>query len=101
MLKSLRATVAASEGVRDFQLQARLEAGGKAYAQLRSLGDNLREALVVSALTLSENPTSAEPRITLSPAEGKKCARCWKYRELGTDPEHPAICALCAAIVRS
>ena len=28
--------------------------------------------------------------------EGEKCVRCWKYRQLGTDPAHPAICADCA-----
>jgi isoleucyl-tRNA synthetase len=99
LLKSLRATVAAKEGVRDFQLQAHVYAGGKEYEQLRGLGDNLREALVVSALSLREDGTAEPPRVELLPAEGAKCARCWKYLDLGADPLHPTICSPCAAIV--
>jgi isoleucyl-tRNA synthetase len=98
-LKRMRAVVAASEGVRDFQLQAHVYAGGRTYEQLRALGDNLREALVVSALTLHQD-SAEEPRIVLSPAQGEKCSRCWKYLDLGADPLHPTLCAPCAAIVR-
>jgi isoleucyl-tRNA synthetase len=35
------------------------------------------------------------------PADGAKCARCWKYRRLGDDPQHPSICEECAAVVRA
>jgi isoleucyl-tRNA synthetase len=99
LLKSLRATVAASEGMRDFQLQARVFAGGKMYERLRALGDNLREALVVSALTLHEDEKTEQPRVELVPAEGEKCLRCWKYRTLGADTQHPRLCGPCAATV--
>jgi isoleucyl-tRNA synthetase len=100
LLKRLRAEVAASEGVRDFQLQANVYANGRIYEQLHSLGDNLREALVVSGLKLHLDPAADEPQVTLSPAQGEKCSRCWKYLELGTDPIHPTLCPACAAIVR-
>src|SRR5579875_3757537 len=49
-LKALRAQVAASEGVRDFQLDASVAAQSPFYERFTALGDNLREALVVSAL---------------------------------------------------
>ena len=101
-LKRLRALVAASDGPRDFQLQARVFASAADEARLRTLGDNLREALVVSALELAvESERDGEPRIELAAADGDKCSRCWKYLPLGADPLHPTLCTPCAATVRS
>jgi isoleucyl-tRNA synthetase len=37
--------------------------------------------------------------LAVYPAYGEKCRRCWKFRELGTDPANPSICADCAAVV--
>jgi isoleucyl-tRNA synthetase len=90
-LKRLRGTVASAEGLRDFQLQAKVVANERDAKTLRALGDGLREALIVSA---------AQVAVVLAPAEGEKCARCWKYLPLRTDPLHPTLCAPCAAIVR-
>lgn len=98
-LKTLRASVAAADGARDFQLQATVVAPAAQAAALRDLGDNLREALVVSALTLREDPAAAGARVELAPADGEKCARCWKYLPLGLDAQHPQLCAPCAQIV--
>ena len=100
LLKRLRATVAASEGIRDFQLQATVQANARDAQTLRALGDNLREALIVSAAGV-EVADVAEPQIELAPAAGEKCARCWKYLPLRSDPLHPTLCAPCAAIVRA
>ncbi|MEW5895179.1 MAG: isoleucine--tRNA ligase [Candidatus Omnitrophota bacterium] len=33
-------------------------------------------------------------------AQGEKCDRCWNYRELGIDPEHPELCERCAEVVK-
>ena len=101
-LRALRARVAASASPRDFEAQLRLTVTPCAYKRLAALGDNLREALVVSQLTWPSErrrTATASSRSSSSPAEGEKCARCWKYRELGTDPAHPAICADCAQVV--
>jgi isoleucyl-tRNA synthetase len=102
LLKRLRANVAASDGPRDFQLQAHVFANGADQARLRSLGDNLRESLVVSGLELELDAGLAdgEPRIEVSAAHGDKCSRCWKYLQLGSDALHPTLCAPCVAIVR-
>ena len=102
-LKRLRTRVAASEGERDFALQARVTASPEAAAKLATLGDNLREALVVSALGLEVDAslTDDEPRIELRAAEGEKCARCRKTLPRSGDPLHPTLCAPCAAIARS
>lgn len=40
-----------------------------------------------------------EYKIYVTRALGEKCERCWKYRELGTDSEHPTICSDCAEAV--
>ena len=99
-LKELRAQVAASEGVRDFQLDAKVEVPGALYDRLVALGDGLREALVVSSLRGFDASANGAASVVVVPADGEKCQRCWKYLPLGTDPEHPALCGPCAAIVR-
>jgi isoleucyl-tRNA synthetase len=101
LLKRLRAVVAASEGIRDFQLQATVRARHEDVGRLAALGDNLREALIVSAARIEESADLDEPQVVLSPAEGEKCARCWKYLPLRTDPLHPTLCAPCAEVVRA
>ncbi len=102
-LRALRARVAASESPRDFEAQVRLDVAKPLYAKLAALGDNLREALVVSELELNDAQASDGAAgivgFELRGADGQKCQRCWKFRELGADPEHPAICAECAAVV--
>jgi isoleucyl-tRNA synthetase len=101
-LKQLRSKVAASDGARDFALQARVYASSALEPALRALGDNLREALVVSALELRvDDALTGEPRVEFSAAEGGKCARCWKTLPLGNDPIHPTLCTPCATIVRT
>ncbi|HEV3157900.1 MAG TPA: isoleucine--tRNA ligase [Candidatus Baltobacteraceae bacterium] len=99
LLKSLRAIVAASEGERDFQLQAQVRAGGENYKRLKALGDGLREALVVSAATLERDDKLDLPQVELRSADGEKCSRCWKYLPLGSDEHHPTLCRPCVATV--
>ena len=99
-LKTLRAQVAASEGARDFQLDALVAVPADRIDRFTALGDGLREALVVSALRGIERAPDGIATIGVVPAAGEKCQRCWKYLQLGTDPEHPTLCADCAAIVR-
>jgi isoleucyl-tRNA synthetase len=95
-LRELRARVAASPSPRDFEARLVLTTPAPAYKLLAALGDNLREALVVSQLELRAGDAE---EFELFLADGEKCARCWKYRELGGDPEHPEICADCAQVV--
>ncbi len=106
-LKRLRGQVAAREGTRDFQLDALVTVPAALHARFAGLGDSLREALVVSALRelaagaeLGAGEDGAGPRVDVVPAAGEKCQRCWKYLPLGSDPEHPTLCAPCARTVR-
>jgi isoleucyl-tRNA synthetase len=96
LLRTLRSRVAASSSPRDFEAQLRLTVEPADYKRLYALGDNLREVLVVSQLDLR----SGDPAFELLPAEGEKCVRCWKFRRLGTDAEHPEVCEDCARVVR-
>jgi isoleucyl-tRNA synthetase len=100
LLKGLRGQVASSEGVRDFQLDASVDVQQPFYDRFVELGDNLREALVVSALRGVTPSANGASTVALVPAAGEKCQRCWKYLPLGSDPEHPTLCESCAGIVR-
>ena len=109
-LQLLRGEIAANTLARDFEAQATLVASPRLYESLGALGDNLREAMVLSAVRLERAPATEMPQHagsdgeawawTIARADGAKCQRCWKFRELGTDPAHPAICAACAQVVR-
>jgi len=62
------------------------------------------ELAIVSRATVSLDlhaaAGQAAPRIT--PAEGTKCARCWKVlEEVGSDSRHPTLCLRCADAVES
>ncbi|MDP9024182.1 MAG: class I tRNA ligase family protein, partial [Candidatus Eremiobacteraeota bacterium] len=105
VLRELRAQVAAGEktangSIRDYETSARVTVPENLVESVRALRDNLREALVVSQVQaiVSHGDTL---RAELFPAEGEKCRRCWKFRELGTDIAHPMICAECAVVVHS
>jgi isoleucyl-tRNA synthetase len=98
LLKDLRGQVAATGAV-DFALDARIEVPASSVARLTALGDNLREALIVSSLLGIAASADDSARVSTEPAHGEKCARCWKYLPLGSDPQHPLICAPCAQIV--
>jgi isoleucyl-tRNA synthetase len=101
LLKELRAQVAASEGARDFQLDARVDVPERFRERFVALGDNLREALVVSDLRGVGGSANGAATVVVAPAAGEKCQRCWKYLPLGTDPAHPTLCETCAGIVRA
>lgn len=101
LLKELRGQVAAgSGGLRDFQLDARVVVPERFRERLVALGDNLREALVVSSLLGIESSANGAATVVAEPAGGEKCQRCWKYLPLGRDSAHPALCETCAGIVR-
>ncbi|MEO9169636.1 MAG: isoleucine--tRNA ligase [Candidatus Aquilonibacter sp.] len=104
VLRDLRAQVAsgtkiAEANVRDYETAARVVVPERFVGPLGALGDNLREALIVSSVDGVESG-SDELEVRLRAADGEKCRRCWKFRPLRTDLKHPLICAECAAVVR-
>ena len=61
----------------------------------------LRELFIVSGLEISQAAKeNAETLITITPAEGSKCVRCWQYKtDIGQDSEHPEICLECLDVI--
>ncbi len=100
-IKELRAQVAASDTVRDFEAAANVAVIESQIDAVRALGDNLREALIVSAVVDLTPTIAASSTVSLVPAPGGKCERCRKTLPLGEDPAHPTLCASCAAIVHA
>ncbi|HEY9086143.1 MAG TPA: isoleucine--tRNA ligase [Candidatus Tyrphobacter sp.] len=101
-LRTLRAKIASNAELRDFEAKAVLNATPEFRERWFALGGfdeaDLREALVVSQLEIL---AGKEPALTILPADGEKCARCWKYRALGVDAQHPGLCEECAQVVRA
>ncbi len=53
----------------------------------------LAELFIVSEVELVP---ADEVSVTVEPAQGEKCPRCWNYRTIGVDAAHPEVCARCA-----
>ncbi|MBR5535263.1 MAG: isoleucine--tRNA ligase [Clostridia bacterium] len=76
-------------------LEASVEITAKAdYEFLKGIEGDLAEIFIVSSVSVSEG----EDNITIAAAEGEKCERCWTVsKTVGTNADHPTICARCAA----
>ncbi len=72
--------------------------------------DILAQIMIVSSVKLHpylEAPVDAyrselilDLAVKVSPAPGAKCERCWRYEEtVGQVPQHPNLCARCAAVL--
>ncbi len=95
------------EGVIGSSLDAEVELYCEAdlLAVLRQLGEELRFALITSeasvlpladASALAMDSEVPGLRIAAWASEHLKCARCWHHRtDVGTNPEHPALCGRC------
>jgi isoleucyl-tRNA synthetase len=58
----------------------------------------LAEACLVSGVEIVAGGSEVE--VTVFPAAGKKCERCWKYEEsVGQKEEHSTLCGRCAEVV--
>ncbi len=83
-----------------------LYADGDLYAFLEDVKTLLPQALIVSAVCVENGNGDFVGEleglsITVSHADGEKCCRCWSYHEsVGSDAEHPDLCARCAALLK-
>ncbi len=80
-------------------LQAELEiaAHGERYAQLLSLGEELKFVTVTSRARLHQAQSAQDERIVVQASTLQKCERCWHYcDDLGAEPAHPGLCGRCA-----
>jgi isoleucyl-tRNA synthetase len=60
--------------------------------------DDLRELLNVSQLEIKAD--TKEVTVSVEKATGQKCERCWHTEtDVGSNPNHPTICARCVRVV--
>jgi len=86
-----------------------LYCGEELEATLARLGDELRFVLITSEAIvrpLAQAPDSARAtdlddlRLSAQASAQEKCERCWHRRaDVGSDPEHPTLCARCVTNV--
>ena len=89
--------------------QLHIYADSDAKALLENVA-NLEKLFIVSgakvAGTKAEAPAEAkvyeELAISVSPAEGETCERCWQVKtDVGSDSSYPTLCASCAETVKN
>lgn len=62
--------------------------------------EDIRDALIVSALELKGDGDQGEIRVEVGHASGATCERCWHVREdVGRDVNHPELCTRCVTII--
>ncbi|GAA0331270.1 isoleucine--tRNA ligase [Bacillus carboniphilus] len=75
---------------------------------LASLNEDLKQLFIVSEVVVkdaSEAPAEAlkldVATVLVEKAEGDTCERCWNVtKDVGTDQEHPSLCARCATVIK-
>jgi isoleucyl-tRNA synthetase len=86
-----------------------LFASAPLYDELTLYADELRSLFIVSNVALQNAAAPGDAfesveltglKITVAPAAGKKCERCWVHETtVGEDPEHPTICGRCSSAI--
>lgn len=83
-------------------------AEGKDYDFLEAIKDELVTIFIVSAVEVKKGlagPKAVKGETTrigiaVENAPGEKCERCWMYsKSVGTDAQHPTLCARCSSVV--
>ncbi len=86
-----------------YEAAVTIKTRGAKAALLTAHQDFLPTFLVVSEVKLEEaGATGPELTITVTPATGKKCERCWRIlATVGQREDHPQLCARCADVVNN
>lgn len=81
-------------------MEARVTIAAGPYAQLLAdCRDLLAAFFIVSCVDLADAP-GEELRVSVDPAPGVKCERCWLVRtDVGANHDHPTLCGRCASVV--
>jgi isoleucyl-tRNA synthetase len=100
---SLELEKARQEKVIGKSLEAQVEIAPENDAMkklLEDLGASLETVLIVSKVKVA-GLTNETLRVTVSPAPGQKCVRCWRWSEdVGTTAAHPQLCGRCAKVMQ-
>jgi isoleucyl-tRNA synthetase len=76
------------------------------YQKLKAETDELASLFIVSKVEVLNDGEgqfkgASGISLTVGRADGEKCARCWVYSDtVGSDDNHPTLCARCADIVK-
>ncbi len=85
-----------------------IECDDDTRAFLETFGENLNDLFIVSAVAfgkaegeyVEQSSEIAGLSVAALKADGGKCARCWKTAtSVGTNSEHPELCARCVRVV--
>ena len=84
-------------GTRDDQLYDKLKAQA---AELKTLAQVAELGVESQPLGGQESQEIPGLYVTVQPAAGEKCIRCWfRYPGVGEDPRHPQVCARCRQVL--
>ena len=107
VLKALEPKRASKEIGKSTDAKITLTCSDELYEQLKAVEEELPAAFIVSQVEIvkgSEGEVAGDTEglfVTATLADGEKCERCWLHdHTVGSDPEHPTLCARCAAAVR-
>lgn len=76
--------------------KATITTDGYTLTALNKLGDEARFVFITSDVELKQGEYS----VLITPADGKKCTRCWHIRpDVGTHDNHPELCTRCVTNV--
>lgn len=82
------------------QAELLLSVNSDLFSILKSLGDDLKFAYMVSNVELKELAGSGNNIIEVKPSLEEKCERCWHYsKTVGTNSIHKTICERCVSNV--
>jgi isoleucyl-tRNA synthetase len=86
------------------QAKVALSAPAESYDLLDRYRETLRYLFIVSQVELqrlSGSGNGSGLKVEISPADGKKCERCWNFsRQVGDDPEYPTVCERCSVALK-
>ncbi|MCR5263361.1 MAG: isoleucine--tRNA ligase [Clostridiales bacterium] len=99
VMKSLEEARAAGMIGKSLEAKLDITASGEQYDILKKFEDQLPTVFIVSAVSL-DKADDGDVRTVVSPAEGKKCARCWMVTDDGEDDDGDWLCRRCYNIVK-
>src|SRR5258705_9361042 len=98
VLRALEGARVAKQIGSSLEAKVTLASSGETLALLQRNKSELRYLFIVSQVDLVESAGTGSVSITVSPAEGSKCERCWNYSTLvGASAKYPTVCERCVA----
>jgi len=99
VMKALEEARAAKRIGKSLDAKVKIVAGSdEKFALLTEFLPELETVFIVSSVTLEKG---AEDSVTVEPADGHRCDRCWKYSTEGEPSEEGYLCPRCKKIVAS